>query len=419
MESWPAPHIPLLPGAGHELRVFDTASQSVVVATADRTARLYVCGITPYDATHVGHAATYVAFDVLYRIWRDAGYSVRYVQNITDVDDPLFDRAREQGRDWRDLAAAETEVFREDMIALRVLPPDHFVGAGEAIPDIVELIETLCERGAAYEVNGDLYFPASADPRFGSIGKLTVSDMIALSRERGGDPDRPGKKDPLDSVLWHARRPGEPSWDSQFGPGRPGWHVECTAIALRYLGPGFDVQGGGNDLIFPHHEFGAAEGQVATGQAPYAKVYVHAGMVGLDGEKMAKSRGNLVFVSKLRRDKVDPMAIRLAILAHHYRTDWDWTVVGLAEAITRLARWRAAVSVPDGRDATKVLAVLRDRLADDLDTPAALAAVDAWVDAQLAAAPTGSRPAAGAAAADPAAPGIVSRAVDALLGIAL
>jgi L-cysteine:1D-myo-inositol 2-amino-2-deoxy-alpha-D-glucopyranoside ligase len=410
MESWPAPHLPVLPGRGDAPRVYDTASGSVVETAPGQTAGLYVCGITPYDATHLGHAATYVAFDVLQRVWRDAGHAVRYVQNVTDVDDPLLERARATGADWRELAERETNLFREDMIALRVLPPDHYVGAVEAMQDIIALIERLRGRGAAYEVDGDLYFPASADPGFGSIGHLTGDEMIALSRERGGDPDRPGKKDPVDCLLWHSQRPGDPVWQSPFGPGRPGWHVECTAITLRYLGMGFDIQGGGTDLIFPHHEFGASHGQVATGNAPYAKAYVHAGMVGLGGEKMSKSKGNLVFVSTLRHDGVDPMALRLALLARHYRSDWEWTDGAIAASVERLARWRAAVSRPDGHDAAPVLAALRDRLSDDLDCPGALAAVDEWADAQLAD---------GSGGADAGAPGVVSRAVEALLGVAL
>jgi L-cysteine:1D-myo-inositol 2-amino-2-deoxy-alpha-D-glucopyranoside ligase len=410
MESWPAPHLPVLPGRGNALRVHDTASGSVVETAPGGTAGLYVCGITPYDATHLGHAATYVAFDVLQRVWRDGGHAIRYVQNVTDVDDPLLERARAAGEDWRELAEREINLFREDMIALRVLPADYYVGAVEAMQDIIALIEQLRGRGAAYDVDGDLYFPASADPAFGSIAHLTGDEMIALSRERGGDPDRPGKKDPVDCLLWQSQRQGDPVWPSPFGPGRPGWHIECAAIALRYLGMGFDIQGGGTDLIFPHHEFGASEGQVATGSAPYAKAYVHAGMVGFGGEKMSKSKGNLILVSRLRHDGVDPMALRLALLAHHYRTDWEWTDGAITESVERLGRWRAAVSSPDGHDAAPVLAALRERLSDDLDCPGALAAVDAWADAQLADGSGGS---------DAGAPGVVSRAVDALLGVAL
>jgi L-cysteine:1D-myo-inositol 2-amino-2-deoxy-alpha-D-glucopyranoside ligase len=411
MESWPAANIPKLPGVGRSLHLYDTAGRTVVQAgpaAPGATARMYVCGITPYDATHVGHAATYVAFDLLYRAWLDAGVGVHYVQNVTDVDDPLLARAAEIGVDWAELAGRELDRYRRDMTALRVLPPWRLVGAVEAIPEIGRFIEVLRGRGAAYEVEGDLYFPVGTDPRFGSIARLDRDHMIALSVERGGDPDRLAKKDPLDCLLWQAARPGEPSWDSPLGRGRPGWHVECAAIALQHLGFGFDVQGGGSDLAFPHHEMCASEGQVATGSHPFAQAYVHAGMVGLAGEKMSKSKGNLVLVSQLRQAGADPMAIRLAILAHHYRSDWDWTDSALAAATDRLGRWRAAVSRPDGPDASDTLARLRAGLAADLDAPAALAAVDEWCAQQES-----------ACGSDSAAPGLISRALDALLGVAL
>ncbi|HKA70100.1 MAG TPA: cysteine--1-D-myo-inosityl 2-amino-2-deoxy-alpha-D-glucopyranoside ligase [Actinomycetes bacterium] len=411
MESWPAANVPKLPGVGPPLHLYDTASRTVVragPASPGAAARMYVCGITPYDATHLGHAATYVAFDLVHRAWLDAGVEVHYLQNVTDIDDPLLERAAELGVDWAELAGRELDWYRRDMTALRVLPPWRFVGAVEAIPEIGRLIEVLRGKGAGYEVEGDLYFPVGTDPRFGSIGQLGRPEMIALSAERGGDPDRPGKKDPLDCLLWKAERPGEPSWDSPSGRGRPGWHVECTAIVLQHIGFGFDVQGGGSDLVFPHHEMCASEGQVATGRYPFARAYVHAGMVGLAGEKMSKSKGNLVLVSQLRQAGVDPMAIRLAILAHHYRTDWDWTDSALAAATDRLGRWRAAVSRPDGPDASDTLARLRARLAADLDAPAALAAVDEWCATQER-----------SGGSDPAAPGLIARAVDALLGVAL
>jgi L-cysteine:1D-myo-inositol 2-amino-2-deoxy-alpha-D-glucopyranoside ligase len=372
-------------------------------------ARLYVCGITPYDATHMGHAATYNAFDLVQRVWLDTKRQVEYVQNVTDVDDPLLERAADTGDDWTALAERETALFREDMTALRLLPPAHYIGAVEAIPGIVPLIERLREAGAAYDVDGDVYFSVECDPHFGSVSRLDAAAMRVLSAERGGDPERPGKKNPLDPMLWRAERPGEPSWDgASLGPGRPGWHIECVAIALDHLGMGFDVQGGGSDLAFPHHEMGASHAQVLTGGYPFAKAYVHAGMVGLDGEKMSKSRGNLVFVSALRKDGVDPAAIRLALLAHHYRADWEWTDAVLADAVARLGRWRAAVSRPDGPSADALLDEVRAALADDLDAPRALAAVDAWAASQAADGGT-----------DTGAPGLVSRTVDALLGVAL
>jgi L-cysteine:1D-myo-inositol 2-amino-2-deoxy-alpha-D-glucopyranoside ligase len=372
---------------------------------------MYVCGITPYDATHIGHAATYVTFDLVHRVWLDAGHDVKYVQNVTDVDDPLLERAQRDGEDWRELAERETALFREDMSALAVIPPREYVGAVESIPDVVDAIRRLREQGAAYDVQGDTYFSVHSDPRFGGVGNFDDDTMAALFAERGGDPDRAGKKHPLDCLLWQAARPGEPSWptgDPELPEGRPGWHVECAAIALRHLGDGFDVQGGGSDLVFPHHEMSASEGQVLTGRWPFARHYVHAGMVGLDGEKMSKSRGNLVFVSTLRREGRDSMAVRLALLAHHYRGDWSWTAADLEAAETRLARWRDAVARPVGPRADEVLAGVRRQLADDLDAPGALAVVDRWAEEAL------TR---GGADAD--APALVARTVDALLGVRL
>lgn len=372
-------------------------------------ARLYVCGITPYDATHLGHAATYNAFDLVQRVWLDTQHQVLYIQNVTDIDDPLLERAAETGQDWTALAERETALFREDMTALRMLPPQHYIGAVESIPRIVPLVERLRDLGAAYELDGDTYFSVESDAHFGEVSGLDAETMRLLSAERGGDPERPGKKNPLDPMLWTAARPGEPSWDGgSLGPGRPGWHIECVAIALEHLGMGFDIQGGGSDLVFPHHEMGASHAQALTGEHPFARSYVHAGMVGLNGQKMSKSKGNLVFVSTLRREGTDPAAIRLALLAHHYRADWEYTEEVLAEAVARLARWRAAVSRPDGPSADALVEEIREALADDLDAPAALAAVDRWAAAQQR-----------DGGADEGAPGLVSRAVDALLGVAL
>src|SRR5690242_9124982 len=348
MKSWPGPRVPRLPGRGQPLRLYDTATGEVRPTAPGATARMYVCGITPYDATHLGHAATYLTFDLVNRVWRDAGHRVAYVQNVTDVDDPLLERAEQTGEDWRELAAREIELFRTDMTGLRVLPPDHYVGAVEAVPEIADLVAKLIADGAGYRVDDDVYFAVESDPRFGSVGNYDRATMLAYAAERGGDPDRPGKRDPLDPLLWRAERPGEPAWDSPLGRGRPGWHVECAAIALNRLGMTLDVQGGGTDLIFPHHECSAAHAAVATGQWPFARHYVHAGMIGLDGEKMSKSRGNLVFVSRLRADRVDPGAIRLALFAGHYRADRAWTAGLLTEAEARLARWREAVSLETG-----------------------------------------------------------------------
>ncbi len=409
MHAWPASEVPTLPGEGRELRLHDTATGAPVTLDPGPVARIYVCGITPYDATHMGHAATYTAFDLVQRVWLDTKRQVHYVQNVTDVDDPLLERAVQTGEDWTRLAERETALFREDMTALRLLPPRHYVGAVEAIPRIVPLVERLRQAGAAYELDGDVYFSVESDEHFGAVSGLDAAAMRLLSAERGGDPDRPGKKNPLDPMLWMAARDGEPSWDGgSLGPGRPGWHIECVAIALEHLGMGFDVQGGGSDLAFPHHEMGASHAQALTGDYPFARAYVHAGMVGLDGEKMSKSKGNLVFVSRLRHDGVDPAAIRLALLSHHYRSDWEWSDAVLAGATDRLDRWRAAVSRPDGPPAEALVERVREALADDLDAPAALAAVDEWAALQSAGGGT-----------DTGAPGLVSRAVDALLGVAL
>ncbi|MFD7913289.1 cysteine--1-D-myo-inosityl 2-amino-2-deoxy-alpha-D-glucopyranoside ligase [Streptomyces sp. NPDC059752] len=409
MHAWPASEVPALPGKGRDLEIHDTATQGTITLAPGPVARIYVCGITPYDATHIGHAATYNAFDLVQRVWLDTKRQVHYVQNVTDVDDPLLERALRDDQDWTELAERETALFREDMTALRMLPPQHYIGAVEAIPGIVPLVERLRDAGAAYELDGDTYFSVEADPHFGGVSHLDAEAMRLLSAERGGDPDRPGKKNPLDPMLWMAARPGEPSWDGgSLGRGRPGWHIECVAIALDHLGMGFDIQGGGSDLAFPHHEMGASHAQALTGEFPMAKAYVHAGMVALHGEKMSKSKGNLVFVSALRRSGVDPAAIRLALLSHHYRADWEWTDAVLDEAVARLERWRAAVSRPDGIPADAVLEEVREALANDLDAPAALAAVDRWVELQNA-----------TDGDDESAPGLVSRTVDALLGVAL
>jgi L-cysteine:1D-myo-inositol 2-amino-2-deoxy-alpha-D-glucopyranoside ligase len=453
MDAWRAPELPDLPGRGPEPRVRDTATGELAVAATGREATLYACGITPYDATHMGHAATFTAWDLLVRAWLDAGHDVIYTQNVTDVDDPLLERADRDGVDWRWLAMRETDRYRADMEALRVLPPTHLIGAVEALPVIDRFAERLAARGALYDLEGDTYFARGADPAFGSLSGpdsacgLSVAQMTALSAERGGDPDRPGKKDPLDVLVWRAERPGEPAWDSRFGPGRPGWHVECAAIATEYLGEVFDVQAGGSDLVFPHHEMSASHVRVGCAdENAFARVYAHSGMVAYHGAKMSKSLGNLVFVSRLRESGTDPMAIRLALLAHHYRSNWEWTDEVLAAAERRLAHWLTAVSQPPAAapssspqvphtssppapaappeapasspastsgavpSAEAVLRTVREHLADDLDAPGALAAIDAWADAVLAA-PPGS--------VAPADARLVRDTADALLGVAL
>ncbi|MEV0074760.1 MULTISPECIES: cysteine--1-D-myo-inosityl 2-amino-2-deoxy-alpha-D-glucopyranoside ligase [unclassified Amycolatopsis] len=412
MQTWSSVDVPRLPGTPRPLRLHDTSTGQIRPTAPGATARMYVCGITPYDATHLGHAATYLAFDLVNRIWRDNGHEVHYVQNVTDIDEPLLERAERDSDDWVVLGMRETALFREDMEALRVLPPRQFVGAVEAIPEIVEVIAKLVANGSAYRADDaeypDVYFDHSATGRFGYESNYDEPTMGKFFAERGGDPDRAGKRHPLDALLWRVEREGEPSWESELGAGRPGWHIECSAIAVNRLGLGFDLQGGGSDLIFPHHEYSAAHAEAVAGEHPFARHYVHAGMIGLDGEKMSKSRGNLVFVSRLRADGVDPSAIRLALFSGHYREDRPWTDALLTEAQERLARWREAVALPAGPDATETLAQLRDHLSDDLDTPNALAAIDAWATAALRRDGT-----------DPTAPGLIRSAVDALLGIEL
>jgi L-cysteine:1D-myo-inositol 2-amino-2-deoxy-alpha-D-glucopyranoside ligase len=378
---------------------------------------MYVCGVTPYDATHLGHAATYVTFDLVVRAMLDVGHEVDYVQNVTDVDDPLLERAARDGRDWRELATSEVDLFREDMTALGVLPPDQFLGVVESMDEIISAVRRLVDGDSAYRVpvpeaegaGEDIYLDLARATGFGEVSHWSREQMEAVFPRRGGDPERPGKRDPLDPLLWRAAREGEPSWDDDLlGPGRPGWHIECTAISLAHLGIPFDIKGGGTDLVFPHHEMSAVQATALTGGDVFARHYVHQAMVGYQGEKMSKSKGNLVLVSRLRARGVDPMAIRLLLLAQHYRNEWEFTESLLDEAQARLERWRSALSVNRGADATDTVEAVRAAIADDLDSPAALSAVDAWAEKTLAGAED-----------DQTAPGLLARSVDAILGVRL
>ncbi len=417
MKSWSEPQLPRISHPGTVPTVFDTGSRGPRTLKGNgSTAGLYVCGITPYDATHLGHAATYVAFDLLNRVWRDAGVEVVYVQNTTDVDDPLLERANERGLDWRELADDQIDLFRADMEALRVLPPDHYIGAVESIPQVVSAVEELIASGAAYALdNGDVYYRVSTpvQPPFGSVSHDDRATMLRLFAERGGDPETPGKEDPLDALLWRAKRDGEPSWDgASLGRGRPGWHIECAVIAADYVGLPLDVQGGGSDLVFPHHEMGAAH-TAAWKRTPLARTYMHTGMVGYQGEKMSKSKGNLVLVSKLRGAGVDPMAIRTVLLSNHYRSDWNFTDELLTTAEARLRAWRhAARCESECREGLRVhiIGLLREALADDLDAPRALGILDEWADHYADTPVRDHGPVSGDRVAD---------AVDALLGIRL
>ena len=387
MHSWPIPSFRPVPGEAAQLHLYDSANQTIApVEVAGDTATMYVCGITPYDSTHLGHAATYLTFDLIYRAFLDAGKKVHYVQNITDVDDPLFERAERDGVDWRELGTSQIELFRSDMELLSVFPPQDYVGAMEAVDEIVEMVQKLLDAGAAYVVDDpehpDIYASIEATAQFGYESNYSAAEMQTFFAERGGDPDRPGKKNPLDALIWRAHREGEPAWESPFGPGRPGWHIECSAIATNRLGSTFDIQGGGSDLKFPHHEFSAAHAEAALGVDRMAKFYVHTGMIGLDGVKMSKSLGNLVFVHKLVGAGEEPSAIRLGVFAGHYRDERDWSDEVLKESKHRLSAWREAVATPGSMaGAQGVVAKLRAAIANDLDTPAALAAVDEWSQA--------------------------------------
>ncbi len=356
------------------MRLYETARAEVVDFDPGPLVTIYSCGITPYDAAHLGHAQVYLTFDVLQRRLRDRGHETRCVRNVTDVDDDILRKARELGVHYLDLAAEEIARFDADMAALGLLPAWSEPRATSAIPDILTLIGAVLEGGYAYESGGAVYFDVDTFPDFGSLSHLEAERMLDLAAEQGGNPDDPRKRHPLDFVLWQPSLPDEPAWESRWGPGRPGWHIECSALALRELGETVDVHGGGRDLVFPHHECENAQSQAVTRQ-PFVRHWLHVGLVGLDGTKMSKSLGNLVFVGDLLKEW-EPAAVRLALLAHHYRPDWEWTDGDMPAAARRLAEWRAA---PDdgGRGGTdRGLEAVRRALDEDLDTPAALRALD-------------------------------------------
>ena len=357
------------------MKLYDTAKQETVEFVANPTVLMYTCGITPYDATHLGHAFTFISYDVLQRRLIDMGHQVKCVRNVTDVDDPLFAKARELGVHYLDLAAGEEARFESDMTALNALPVHSTPRASSAIPDIRGFIGMVIDRGFAYESGGSVYFDVEKFPQFGSISHYSRETMIALARERGGNVDDPHKRNPLDFVLWHPSASDEPSWDTMWGAGRPGWHIECSALALRELGTTIDLHGGGSDLIFPHHECERAQSEAATGQ-PFVKHWMHVAMVSMDGHKMSKSRGNLVFVDKLRTQH-DPMAIRLGLIEHHYRKEWEWDDGLMARNEARLSSWKSVAQVGSSHGDIGLLADVRSSLDNDLDTPTAVALVDA------------------------------------------
>ncbi|WP_257202226.1 cysteine--1-D-myo-inosityl 2-amino-2-deoxy-alpha-D-glucopyranoside ligase [Corynebacterium cystitidis] len=379
MQTWPEPSVPHVAGSPSPLNLYDTADETVKpVDVSKEPVGMYVCGITPYDSTHLGHAATYLTFDLVYRILLANGHKVHYVQNITDVDDPLFERAERDGVSWQELGEDQINLFRSDMDVLDVVPPQHYVSVTESVDEVIELVQQLLDNGAAYHLDhGDIYASIDATPQFGYESNYTRPQMDKAFAERGGDPERPGKRHPLDALVWKGHREGEPSWDSPFGPGRPGWHVECSAIATNRLGNQFAIQGGGSDLAFPHHEFSAAHAEAAKGVDRMAGHYVHSGMIGLDGVKMSKSLGNLVFVHKLTEAGHEAGAIRLAVFNGHYRSDRDFSDEILAAAEQRLAQWRDNLAHQSTRkEAEAIVVKLRAALSDDLDTPRALRIID-------------------------------------------
>jgi len=390
VKSWDTVAIPTLGSDVDVVPLYLTNSRSGIkeLVPTKPSYQMYVCGITPYDATHLGHAATYLTFDLINRYLRAQGSEVNYVQNITDIDDPLFERAKRDGIDWADLAHSQIKLFTNDMLNLRVIPPAHYIGAVEAIPLVVKAVEELDKRGSIYPIGNDYYFSNSVESDFGALSHLSQSEMEEIFAERGGDPTLPGKIHSLDCLVWMSQREGEPGWPSSFGVGRPGWHIECTAIALEYLHTDahedhlIDIQGGGSDLIFPHHEMCRSQARILTGKELAAN-YVHAGMIGLDGEKMSKSKGNLVLVSTLVASGVDPMAIRYALMSHHYRSDQMWSAEVLERAQSSLVRLRKALAMNTVYESAGLSQMIIAGLADDLNTPAVIAAIEEWVETTL------------------------------------
>ena len=416
MKSWPTTYLPPLGPAFSlpPLRMKATRGSEEIATSHKEIFSMYVCGITPYDATHLGHAATYLTFDLLNRYVRARGATVAFVENITDIDDPLLERATRDQVDWKDLAQSQIDLYKADMTALHILPPKDFVPVTDVMKIVERAVSKLSERGFTYLVENDIYFDTS---QFIADLPIAMDEALRIFAERGGDPERANKRHPLDPVLWIANRPGEPGWESIHGNGRPGWHIECSVIALNFLlgenfleidnsqrtEPLISLQGGGSDLIFPHHFMSAAQAQALTGR-PFARSYIHTGMVGLDGEKMSKSKGNLVFVSRLLESGRDPMSIRYALLSDHYSSDRMWSEAVLLDAESKVASIRSALSRESCAGGVQLINTIINSLADDLNTPKALAAIEDW---------------AGSVQEGPDSTGEVSRALDLLLGLAL
>ena len=407
MNPWPKPHIAPLSGLSFpSLKLIDSRKVMTTIEPAT-SFKIYVCGITPYDATHLGHAATYVAFDLINRYQQLAGNRLDFVENITDIDDPLLVRAKRDSIDWKVLAENQIDLFLTDMTALRVIPPNNLVTVTSSMKIIEDFITLLDQRGFLYQIENDHYFSVE---RFLEDMPLSIDEAIKIFSERGGDPDRPGKKHPLDPVVWMAHQGDDPSWESKFGLGRPGWHVECTAIAVHYLDsadadPIIQIQGGGSDLIFPHHYMSEQIVRAAYGRG-FANNYVHSAMIHLDGEKMSKSKGNLVFVSKLLNQGIDPMVIRWALLSGHYQQDRSWSDELLQKATSEVALLRSALAQSEVAETKELIQSIISDLANNLDTQAALNRLIAWAKSSQSSPKVNES-------------GLVSRAIDSLLGLAL
>jgi len=367
------------------MRLFNSKTQTTEeFRLRDHEVTLYVCGITPYDTTHLGHAFTYTSYDQLIRYLELKGVSVRYAQNVTDIDDDVLKRANETGENWRELGNRWTEHYINDMIALNVRPPDDFPLATDVIPDIIHSVESLIGAGVAYVKNGSVYYEVSRYPEFGQLSHLPRSEMLAVANERGNRPEDPNKRDPLDFVLWQAQAPGEPAWESPWGPGRPGWHIECSTMSVKYLGKPVDIHGGGLDLCFPHHECEIAQVKPVLDHEPYVRYWMHTAMVGYQGEKMSKSLGNLVMVDKLLHSYT-PDALRLYLGSHHYRQAWSYEEEDLNKFQEMAELLSQAVSIPGERgvesgkgfslQADEYVHEFSEAMENDLRTPEAVRAL--------------------------------------------
>ena len=337
---------------------------------------IYVCGITPYDTTHIGHGFTYASFDILIRYLEYLGYQVRYAQNVTDIDDDMLRRASQLGEDWWSLGNQWTTHFIKDNLALNLRPPDYFPRATDVIDEIISVVQTLVRVGVAYEAGGSIYFNIAKDQEYGKLSRLSLDEMLPIASERGNNPDDPNKVNPLDFVLWQAQANGEPAWNSPWGPGRPGWHIECSTLSSKFLGQPIDIHGGGTDLIFPHHESEIAQAEFSNDMEPFTRIWMHIAMVYYQGEKMSKSLGNLIMIRDLLDEGYKPDAIRLCLAGHHYRIPWNFTVDDLDRAAELAAEIKQAVLVGSGQgqyvDPFPTEEAFRSAMDDDLNAPAAL-----------------------------------------------